>query len=72
MYRVVVLTALIVIAIYAYSRHKIKQNKKPVDSVGEYHRARKRIESRRELRDRQNSYQKYVTKYNSSEDYREP
>lgn len=71
MYKVIILTAILVIAMYAYSRRKIKQNQKPIDSIGDYHAARKRLESQRKLRSQQDSYRKYVTKYNSSEDYRE-
>lgn len=69
---VIILTVIFVVIIYFYMRHKSKKN--PVDhinTVQDYHESYERIRTRKELRDKQNAYQCYVTKYNSSEDYRE-
>lgn len=72
MVSVLLFTALIVVLIFLYMRHKTKSsNSADIDSVRDYHAAYDRIRSRREMRNRQDSYQNYRTKYNSSEDYRE-
>lgn len=69
---VIVLTVILVIIIFLYMRHKSKQNPvSEINTVQDYHESYKRIHTRKELRDKQNAYQNYVTKYNSSEDYRE-
>ncbi len=69
----IVLVAIFVIIIYAYMRHKTKKrSSNDIDSVQRYHASYDQIRKRQELRDRQNAVRKYVTKYNSSEDYREP
>lgn len=69
---VFIITILMVIAIYLYMRHKAKQNSsRQINTVQDYHDAYERIRSHRELRDKYNHHQNYVTKYNSSEDYRE-
>ena len=53
-------------------RRKSKKNPaSDINTVQDYHKAHERIHTRKELRDKQNAYQNYVTKYNSSEDYRE-
>lgn len=69
---VIVLTVVMVIIIFLYMRHKSKQNPvSEMNTVQDYHESFERIHTRKELRDKQNAYQNYVTKYNSSEDYRE-
>lgn len=69
---VFILTAIFVIIIYVYMRHKAKQNKaSDINFVRDYHESYRRVRTHRELRSKQNDYQTYVTKYNSSEDYRE-
>lgn len=69
---VLILTVIIVIIIYLYLRRRARQNKSAdMNSVRDYHESFHRVRTHRELRNKQNNYQTYVTKYNSSEDYRE-
>lgn len=69
---VIIVTGIFVIIIYIYMRRKSRHNPvSKINTVQDYHEARQRIQTRKELRDKQNAYQSYVTKYNSSEDYRE-
>lgn len=69
---IIILTVILVIIIYFYMRCKSKKNPaSDINTVQDYHKAHERIHTRKELRDKQNAYQNYVTKYNSSEDYRE-
>ena len=66
------LTAIFVIFIYLYLRRKAKQNSSAnINFVRDYHESYHRVRTRKELHDKQNGYQTYITKYNSSEDYRE-
>ncbi len=74
MYRVVGITLVIVVLIFLYMRYSARRRKKhteQLNSVRNYHASFDRIKTRRELRDRHTGYQTYVTKYNSTEDYRE-
>ena len=74
MVSVLLFTALIVVLIFLYMRRKARQNRNrlaDINSVRDYHAAYDRIRTHKNVRDRQNNYQTYVTKYNSSEDYRE-
>lgn len=69
---VFILTTIIVIVIFIFLHRKAKNNISSGGSfVQDYHESFDRVRSRKELRDRQNGYQTYVTRYNSSEDYRE-
>lgn len=66
------LIIILVFAVYLYMRHKSKKySASDINSVQDYHDARDRISTRKELRDKNNAYHTYVTKYNSTEDYRE-
>lgn len=74
MISVLLFTVLIVVLIFVYMRRKFKKTNaqtQNINSVRDYHASYDRVKSRRELLDKQNSYRTYVTKYNSSEDYRE-
>lgn len=74
MYSVLGFTLVVVVLIFLYMRHSARRRKKhtaQLDSVRDYHASYDRIRTRRELRDRHSGYQTYVTKYNSTEDYRE-
>lgn len=74
MVSVLLFTALIVVLIFFYMLRKAKARRNGlanINSVRDYHAAYDRVRTRRNVRDRQNNYQTYVTKYNSSEDYRE-
>ncbi len=71
---VVLGTLLIVVLIFFYMRHATRRRKKQsaeFNSVKDFHASYDRVRTRRELRDRHSGYQTYVTKYNSTEDYRE-
>lgn len=70
----IILTVIIVAAIYFYMRHTAKRNRAAdIDSVKAYHENYKRDRSRKNIyvSDTSNTYRTYVTKYNSNEDYRE-
>lgn len=74
MISVLLFTALIVVVIFFYTLRKAKARRNRtanIDSVRDYHAAYDRIRTHKDVRDRQSSYQTYVTKYNSTEDYRE-
>ena len=69
---VLILTVIFVIIIFVYLRRRAKQRKSTdMNFVQDYHESFHRIRTHQGLRDKQNGYQTYVTKYNSSEDYRE-
>ena len=69
---VIIITVVIVIAIYFYMRHAAKRNRAAdIDSIKAYHENYKRDRTRRNLNKTDNAYRTYVTKYNSTEDYRE-
>lgn len=74
MISVFIFTLLIAVLIFFYMRHaakKRKQHSAELNSVRDFHASYDRVKTRRELRDRHSGYQTYVTKYNSTEDYRE-
>lgn len=74
MISVLFFTLLVSVLIFFYMRYATKRRKKrsaEIDSVRDYHESYERIRTRRALRDRNSGYQTYVTKYNSTEDYRE-
>jgi len=82
MVKVFILLGLFVVIMYIYTFVKLKKNRektKKINSVQEFHnsyqhliRERKIPENTRTQQNRsESSYRKYVTKYNSSEDYRE-
>jgi hypothetical protein len=75
---ILVITVIIVFAIYIYMRHSFKKRKRAVeeiDTVRYYHENYLRSSSgkKRSVKhiDQDNGYRTYVTKYNSNEDYRE-
>lgn len=75
---ILVITVIIVFAIYIYMRHSFKKRKRAVeeiDTVRYYHEKYLRSGSgkKRSVKhiDQDNGYRTYVTKYNSNEDYRE-
>lgn len=70
---VIICTVIIVIAIYFYMRHAAKHNRATdMDFVKSYHDNYKRDRRRKNIQKTDNAYRTYVTKYNSTEDYREP
>lgn len=74
MISVILFTLLIAVLIFFYMRHTARKRKKhsaQLNSVRDFHASYDRVKTRRELRDRHSGYQTYVTKYNSTEDYRE-
>lgn len=74
MFTVILFTLLIAVLIFFYMRHTARKRKKhsaELNSVRDFHASYDRVKTRRELRDRHSGYQTYVTKYNSTEDYRE-
>ena len=74
MISVLFFTLLVSVLIFFYMRYATKRRNKrtaEIDSVRDDHESYERIRTRRALRDRNSGYQTYVTKYNSTEDYRE-
>lgn len=70
---VLVLTVIIVMVIYIYMRHAAKRRRvEDMDFVKSYHDNYKRNRTRKNIQKTDNAYRTYVTKYNSTEDYREP
>lgn len=70
----IVFTTLVVLVIFFYMHRKAKQNRRRLEdlnSVRDFHASYDRIRTHKNVRDRQNNYHTYVTKYNSTEDYRE-
>lgn len=71
---IMILTVIVVIAIYFYMRHTAKRNlakDKDMDFVKSYHQNYKRSRTRKNIHGTNDGYRTYVTKYNSTEDYRE-
>ena len=67
-----ILTVVIVIAIYFYMRHAAKRRRaEDIDFVKSYHENYKRSRTRKSSPSTDSGYRTYVTKYNSIEDYRE-
>lgn len=74
MVSILLFTALIVVVIFFYMSRKAKRDRQKssnINSVRDYHASFDRVRTHKDVRDRQNNYQTYVTKYNSTEDYRE-
>ena len=74
MFSVILFTLLVAVLIFFYMRHTTKRRKKhsaELNSVKDFHASYDRVKARRGLRDRHSGYRTYVTKYNSTEDYRE-
>lgn len=72
---VMIFTVIIVFVIYFYMRYTAKRNRTrtaDMDSIKTYHDNYKRDRSGRPMRKSNDPYRTFVTKYNSSEDYREP
>lgn len=69
---IIILTVIIVIAIYFYMRHAAKRNRaEDMYFVKSYHQNYKRDRKRKNVHGTNDGYRTYVTKYNSTEDYRE-
>lgn len=81
MVKVIILLGIFIIIVYVYTYIKLKRNRektKNINSVQNFHDNYQHLITRRQMPDKtgtqQNKseyYRKYVTKYNSSEDYRE-
>lgn len=74
MIHVLLFTIVVVLLIFLYMRYITKRRREKIteiDSVRNYHASYDRVRTRKELRDKEKAYRTYVTKYNSSEDYRE-
>ena len=69
-----ILTVIIVIIIYIYMYHAAKRRRRraeDIDFVQSYHENYKRSRTRKNPNSTDGGYRTYVTKYNSTEDYRE-
>lgn len=70
---IIICTVIIVIAIYLYMRHAAKRSRTAdMDFVKTYHNNYNRDRTKKNIQKTDNAYRTYVTKYNSTEDYREP
>lgn len=69
-----ILTVIIVIIIYIYMYHAAKRRRKraeDIDFVKSYHENYKHSKTRKSPHNTDSGYRTFVTKYNSTEDYRE-
>ena len=74
MLKVFILLGIFIIFVYVYSFVKIKKNKgktQNIDSIRDFHDSYKRLTNKQVQTERRDGYNRYITKYNSSEDYRE-
>ncbi|MDD6811767.1 MAG: hypothetical protein PUD93_07885 [Lachnospiraceae bacterium] len=76
MYKVIFLLVIFIVIVYIYSYRKLKKTKektKAIDSVKYFHDTYSHLTSMtgNDSQRKNTQYTKYVTKYNSSEDYRE-
>ncbi|MCM1263070.1 MAG: hypothetical protein NC313_10155 [Butyrivibrio sp.] len=74
MIKVFVLMGVFIIIVYVYSFIKIKKNKdktKNIDSIRDFHDSYGKLINTQPKIEKIDGYNRYVTKYNSSEDYRE-
>ena len=75
MYKVYILLGIFLIIVYVYSFRKIKKNKtrtKDINSIKDFHNTYQNLHGMEKIRQERDAYYtKYVTKYNSNEDYRE-
>lgn len=79
--KAIVLLLLFVVIVYVYTFTKLKKNRektKSIDSVQDFHNSYQHLINKRQMPDKTSIqkekseyYRKYVTKYNSTEDYRE-
>lgn len=79
--KAIVLLLLFVVIVYVYTFIKLKKNRentKNINSVQDFHDSYQHLVHKRQMPDKasvqkekSDYYRKYVTKYNSSEDYRE-
>lgn len=68
----ITLTVIIVVVIYFYMRRNAKRNRAAdIDSVKAFHDRYKRGKTVKKPYGTDGTYRTYVTKYNSTEDYRE-
>lgn len=74
MFKVFVLLGIFIVFVYVYSFIKIRKNRdktKNLNSIQDFHDSYKHLTIKQIQQEKANGYKKYVTKYNSSEDYRE-
>ncbi len=74
MISVLLFTVIVAVLIFFYMRRKARKSSEHTQNLNfmrDYHASYDRIRNRSELRDKTSGYKPYVTKYNSSEDYRE-
>lgn len=74
MLKVFILLGLFIVFVYVYSFIRIKKTRnktKNIDSIRDFHDSYKHLINKQIQNEKSNGYNKYITKYNSSEDYRE-
>lgn len=79
MFKVFILMGIFIVIVYVYSYVKMKKNKEKtrnIDSIRDFnnsydHLRDKKTPTRLNNQNKDNQYKPYITKYNSSEDYRE-
>lgn len=75
MYKVYILLGIFLIIVYVYTFIKLKKRKektKNINTVQDFHNTYQNLNGIRKIRqEKKEQYTKYVTKYNSNEDYRE-
>lgn len=77
MYKILFLLVTFLVIVYVYTYIKLKKSRektKSIDTVKQFHDNYKHltgVEHPNNINNPKTSYNKYITKYNSSEDYRE-
>lgn len=74
MIKVYVLLGLFIVFVYVYSFIRIKKTRektKNIDSIRDFHDSYEHLINKQAQKEENENYKRYVTKYNSSEDYRE-
>ncbi|MCM1144642.1 MAG: hypothetical protein NC318_04625 [Blautia sp.] len=69
-----ILLGIFLVFVYVYNFRKIKKTKektKNINSVRDFHESYGHLINKQQIQTNDSGYQRYVTKYNSQEDYRE-
>ncbi|MCM1088117.1 MAG: hypothetical protein NC419_08175 [Muribaculaceae bacterium] len=69
-----ILLGIFLVFVYVYNFRKIKKTKektKNINSVRDFHETYEHLIHKQQIQTNDSGYQRYVTKYNSQEDYRE-
>ncbi|MCM1235718.1 MAG: hypothetical protein NC489_36955 [Ruminococcus flavefaciens] len=79
LYKVFILLGIFIVIVYVYTYIKMKKNKekiKKIDTIRDFNKSYNHLRDKNAAtsfnnKNQDSQYTKYITKYNSSEDYRE-